>query len=112
MPDALSFVVKKEEQAVLAVKNFRDLYWAIQVESELIEFEGRYGIFRRVEEILRIEACIPQEFIKGAVVIVTARLIRDVNNPLSSAIGRRSGTGRDGGLRDVECPAGPDPAAG
>ena len=63
LPHAFAFVVDEEEEPVLAIEKLWNLNGSAEIESELIQFEWRYGIFSGVEEVLGIERRVAQELI-------------------------------------------------
>src|SRR3954447_17836961 len=91
--DAATFVVGGEEEAVLAIEDFRDVHRAAYHETELIQAEGRDGLGRGIEEVLGIERGVAQEFEDRAVQYVSAGFEIHVDNAKASAVGRGSGTG-------------------
>ena len=89
----LAFVIGEEEQLVLPVEHVRDHHRTADVESELVQPEGRNGIGVGVEVILGVKGRVAKEFVGRPVQSIRTGLDIHVDHARPAAIGRRGRAG-------------------
>src|SRR6202040_104714 len=109
-PVARGVVVSHEEQAVLAVEQFRNQNRSRQSEPELVALEGIFGRVHGSERVgARIESGVAQELEQSAMKAVASGLGGDINLAGGAAkLGREDAglhlellNGVDGGQEDI-----------